>query len=134
MVVVERGVKVIYLDMLCAIYGMLEASLLWYKKFRGDLEKIRFKFNDYNTCVANRMINKKQHTVRFHVNDMISSHMDTDVNTKFGAWENETYGKLKWVDLHRGKMHEFLGMTLDYTTKGECHILQEHHINYIVSA
>lgn len=31
-VVMERGVKVLYLNLLWAIYGMLEASLLWYRK------------------------------------------------------------------------------------------------------
>ena len=58
LVVVKRGAKVIYLDILREIYGMLEASILWYKKFRGDLEGIGFEFNDYDPCVANRMVNK----------------------------------------------------------------------------
>ena len=134
LVVIENGSKVIYLDILQEIYGMLEASLLWYKKFRRDLEGIRFEFNPYNPCVANRTIHKRQHTVRFHVDDVLSSHVDPKVNTKFGAWANETYGKLKPVELHRGKVHEFLGMTLDYSKKGECHLLQDHHINDVVSS
>ena len=82
LVVMERGVKVIYLDILLEIYGILEDSLLWYKTFCGDLEEIGFKCNDYNPCVANRLVNKQQHTVRFHVNDVLSSHMDPDVNKK----------------------------------------------------
>ena len=56
-----------------AIYGMLTASLLWYMKFKKDLEGISFKFNDYNLCIANRMVNGKQHTVRFHVDDLLKS-------------------------------------------------------------
>jgi hypothetical protein len=54
-VVFEKGCKVLYVLVLRAIYGMLVASLLWYKKFRGDLEQIGFHFNDYDPCVANRM-------------------------------------------------------------------------------
>ena len=108
--------------------------VLWYKKFRGDLEGIGFEFNDYDPCVANRMVNKRQHTNWFHVDDVLSSHVDPEVNKKFGAWENKTYGRLTPVELHRGKTHEFLGMTLDYSKKGECHILQEHHVKDIVSA
>ena len=50
MVVVERGVKVIYVEILGAIYGMLEALLLWYRKFSGNLEKDGFVFNDYDMC------------------------------------------------------------------------------------
>ena len=132
LVVKENGSKVIYLNILRAIYGMLEASLLWYRKFRGDLVKIGFEFNPYDPCVANRIVNNKQHTVRFHVDDVLSSHMDPEVNTKFGAWANKMYGTLKPVVLHRGDVHEFLGMTLDYSTKGECHVLQTHHVDDIV--
>ena len=32
-VVYEKGRKVLYIQVLRAIYGMLQASLLWYKKF-----------------------------------------------------------------------------------------------------
>jgi hypothetical protein len=47
---------------------MLMASLLlWYKKFRRDLEapRIEFKFNPYDPCVANRIVvsQKKQQKV-----------------------------------------------------------------------
>ena len=40
LVVIKNGAKFIYLEILRAIYGMLEASLLWYTKFCGDLEEI----------------------------------------------------------------------------------------------
>ena len=52
-VVIENGQKGIYLEILRAIYGMLEVSILWYKKFRKDLESVGFKFNPYDACVAN---------------------------------------------------------------------------------
>eukprot|EP00980_Cylindrotheca_fusiformis_P020484 scaffold7541_cov93-Cylindrotheca_fusiformis.AAC.1 len=54
-VVRENGREVIYVKVLKAIYGMLEAALLWYKRFRKDLESIGFRFNNYDSCVANRM-------------------------------------------------------------------------------
>ena len=44
-VVYEKGKKVLYVQVLRAIYGMLESSLLWYMRFRDDLEKQGFKFN-----------------------------------------------------------------------------------------
>ena len=57
-VVIENGKKVLYLVILKAIYGMLEASLLWYRKLRKDLESVGFVFNVYDACVANRVIRK----------------------------------------------------------------------------
>ena len=53
------------------IYGMLEAGLMWYKKFCTDLESIGFRFNPYDACVANRIVRGEQHTIRFHVDDII---------------------------------------------------------------
>jgi hypothetical protein len=49
----DKKVKVLYLRMLRAIYGMLQSSLLYYKKFRKDIESIGFKVNPYDPCVAN---------------------------------------------------------------------------------
>jgi hypothetical protein len=117
-VVFEKGRKVLYVLVLRAIYGMLVASLLWYKKFRGDLEQIGFHFNDYDPCVANRMVNGKQHTIRFHVDDVKASHIDPVVNDKFDAWLNKTYGSLGEVKTTRGPIHDYLGMIFDYSEKG----------------
>mgnify|MGYP006205022333 CR=1 FL=1 len=46
-VVVEKGKRVLYVQVLMVLYGMLVASLLWYKKFRTDLQSIGFEFNPY---------------------------------------------------------------------------------------
>jgi hypothetical protein len=46
--VLENRKKVLYVEVLKAIYGMLEAALLWYKTFRKDLEDIGFIFNPYD--------------------------------------------------------------------------------------
>ena len=82
-VVYEKGKAVIYVVVLRALYGMLISAMLWYKKFRGDLEEIGFEFNPYDPCIANRIVKKKQHTIRFHVDDVMSSHVNKKVNGKF---------------------------------------------------
>jgi hypothetical protein len=101
-----------------ALFGMLVASLLWYKKFRGDLEGIGFEFNPYDPCVANRTVSNKQHTVCFHVDDLMSSHMDPKVNDDFLVWLNKLYGNYGAVKATRGDQHEYLGMVLDFSQKG----------------
>jgi hypothetical protein len=40
-------------------------------------------FNPYDPCVANKMIDGKQHTVRFHVDDLKSFHVNSKVNDEF---------------------------------------------------
>ena len=91
-VVMEKGKKVLYTKVLRALYGMLIAALLWYKKLQKDLELIGFWFNAYDLCVANQMKNRKQHTICYHVDDMMSSHMDLEVNDNFYKWLNAKNG------------------------------------------
>jgi hypothetical protein len=76
-VVFEDGVKTLYLQVLRGLYGMLIAALLWYKRFRTDLQKEQeFVFNPYDACIANKIVDGKQQTIRFHVDDVKSSHVD----------------------------------------------------------
>ena len=53
----EKGKKVLYLQLLKALYGCLRSALLWYKLYSTKLQKIGFKLNPYDTCVANKMGN-----------------------------------------------------------------------------
>ena len=62
-VVYEKGKKVLYLEVLKAICGILIASLLWHWKFRSDLESEGFVFNTYDPCVANRVRHTYQQTI-----------------------------------------------------------------------
>ena len=133
-VVTERGKKVLYVVVLRAIYGMLEAAMLWYKELRRKLESIGFEMNPYDPCVANRTVNKKQHTVRFHVDDILSSHMDKKVNDQFHLWLKETFGKLKDVKVSRGKVHEFLGQLIDFSKPGTVIFSQDDHVEDMIAS
>jgi hypothetical protein len=62
--------KVLYVVMLKALYGMLQSALWFYTKFKKDIEQINFVLNPYEPCVANRMINGHQHTIKWHVDDI----------------------------------------------------------------
>jgi hypothetical protein len=55
----ERGKPVIYVRLKKALYGTLEAALLFWKKLSKSLEKWGFEKNPYDSCVANKMINGK---------------------------------------------------------------------------
>jgi hypothetical protein len=88
-VVSDKHRRVLYVQVLRGLYGMLVAALLWYIKFRGDLETKGYQFNPYDPCVANKIIAKRRHTVRFHVDDLMCSHKDPRVNDDFAKWLNE---------------------------------------------
>jgi hypothetical protein len=118
-VVSDKHRKVIYVQVLRGLYGMLVSALLWYTKFRGDLEEKGYEFNPYDSCVANKMIDKQRHTVRFHVDDLMCSHMDSKVNDDFVKWLNKLYGNHGKVAVTRGDIHDYLGMTFDFSVKGK---------------
>jgi hypothetical protein len=120
--VYEKNRKVLYVQVMRAIYSMLEAALLWYKKFRGELEQKGFKFNPNDPGVANRTEKGSQHTLLFHVDDLKSSHKDPKVNDQFNKWLQDNYGAHGEVTIHRGRIHEYLGMKIDYSVKGKVKI------------
>jgi hypothetical protein len=55
-------------------YGTMVASLLYYRKFVKSLADIRFIINPYDPCVANKIVEGKQMTICFHVDDCKISH------------------------------------------------------------
>jgi hypothetical protein len=122
--------KVLYVRMLKALYGMIIASILYYKKFRKDIEAIGFEVNPYDICVANRLVGGKQHTVTWHVDDLKSSHVDPKVNDDFAQWCEKTYGSddLGHVKVVRGKRHDYLAMILDFSQDGAVKINMKYYI------
>ena len=81
--VYKNGKKVIYVEVLRTINAMLIAALLFYQQFMHDLESIGFLFNRYDPCIASRYVNGKQPAIRFHVDDLMSSHKDKKAKDGF---------------------------------------------------
>ena len=98
----ERGQKVIFGKANKALYGTLNKSLLFWKDLTGIIGKWKFDndnngfiLNPYDTCVANCMINGKQYTILWHVDDSKISHEDPAVVTDISWQLNDKYGKIK---------------------------------------
>jgi hypothetical protein len=131
----ESSEKIIYVELLKALYGTLQAALLFYKKLKKDLEGIGFKINPYDPCVANRTIKNKQHTVTWHVDDLKSSHVDSTVNDEFFKWLEKMYGdsKLAPVKATRGKIHDYLAIKLDYSTANKLKVDMTDYVKGMVT-
>lgn len=67
-------------------------------------------FDNCDPCVANKVVEGKQQTVQFHVNDFILSHADKKINNKFLKWLNCKYRVHSQVTSTRGEEHEHSGM------------------------
>ena len=82
-VVIEKGEKVIYVELLKALYGTLRAAQLFWEKLSNKLKEWGFKINKYDPCVANNFVNGKQITIVWHVDDLKISHVQTKVVDEF---------------------------------------------------
>ncbi len=111
---------VLYVQLRKGLYGQLKAALMFWQNLSGNLQKWGFELNPYDTCVANSIINGKQCTILWHVDDLKISHEDYDVVTDIIEKLSKTYGKLDPITINRGKVHDYLGMTLDYNKEGKC--------------
>ena len=133
----SKGQKVLYVRLLNALYGIMKAALLYYQRFVQDLLSINFIINPYDPCVANKFVKHKQLTVVWHVDDLKVSHRNPAIVTKMADWLKATYERLfddgsGEMQISRGKIHEYLGMTLDYSTPGQVSITMVKYIEEIL--
>ena len=133
----KKGVKQLTVRCLNAIYGTMVASLLYYCKFVRSLKRNGFELNPYDPCTANRMVNGKQQTILWHVDDCKLSHQDTAVNDEFIETLREEYESIfedgsGQMTVSRGKKHTYLGMQLDFTVPGQVSVSMFDYIGEIL--
>ena len=75
----EKGRKVLYGECLQAICGTLNAALLFWLNMSNDQKKRGFTMNQYDSCVINNMIDGKQCTILWHMDDIKVPHVDPNV-------------------------------------------------------
>ena len=112
----ENGKKVLYVQILMALYGMIESALLWYTLYVEVLHKEGFEINPYDRCVANKVINGKQCTIAWYVDDNILSHVETSV---VDSVIDTIEGYFPGLVVERGKDLNFLGMEIGFLEKGK---------------
>jgi hypothetical protein len=102
--------------------------MLFWRDLSEHLSKDGFEPNPYDSCVMNTMINGIQCTVLWHVDDLELSHVDGNVNEGVLERLNIRYGKETPLTVTRGDIHEYLGMTIDYSTDGKVKIRMEDYV------
>lgn len=132
-IIIEKGKPVLYAQLKKALYGMLQSALRFWEQVSRDLVNMGYQINPYDRCVANKMVEGKQKTIGWHVEDFLITHEDATVNDKVIEWFNQKYGKLTLVTVHRGRVHEYLGMTLDFTHPKKVKVNMSDYVERMVS-
>ncbi|MEL6660658.1 MAG: reverse transcriptase domain-containing protein, partial [Bacteroidota bacterium] len=127
-IVYEKGRKILYARLNRALYGCVKSALLWYELFSKTLVGLGFKLNPYDPCVANAVIDGKQITVIWYVDDLKISHVNPNVVSNIIEQIEARFGKM---NVTRGKVHVFLGMTITFNDDRTATIDME---NYLVEA
>jgi len=90
----EGGKKVLYVRLNKALYGTVQAALLWYLMFTSTLKGMGFELNPYDLCVANADMEGSQCTVGFYVDDLIGTHKKDSVLEKVRDVIENEYGDI----------------------------------------
>jgi len=125
----ENGKALLHVELVKALYSTLRAALLFWRVLSNQLKEWGFEINPYDWCVANETINGKQCTILWHVDDLKISHVNPKVVTEILNKLDATYGKEAPITVQRGKIHEHLGMTIDYSVTGKVKILLKDYID-----
>jgi hypothetical protein len=125
-VVLENGVKVLYVLLLKAMYGCVKSALLWYKFFTETLENMGFVLNPYEPCMANCIIKGKQCTSAWYVDDNKISHVDPEVVSMVIDKIEAVFDKMT---VTRGRDHSFLGMKVHFSDDNRAIINMKTYIS-----
>jgi hypothetical protein len=129
-VTIEKGRQVLYLRLQKALYGMMKSALLFYRKLVKELKEKGFEINPYDPCVANKVMDGKQMTVRWHIDDLVISHVNQYKILKFVKCIKDTYGDNLAKNV--GMTHNYLGMTFDYAFKGKVRINMCKYLSKVI--
>jgi len=130
-VTIKKGRQVLYIRLRKALYGMMKSALLFYKKLVKELYEMGFEINQYDLCVANKLVGEKQMTVRWNIDDLMISHIDKSEILKFVRCIKDIYGDNLAENV--GTMHDYLGMTFDYAFGGEVQINMCKYLSSIIA-
>jgi hypothetical protein len=135
----KKGMKQLLVQCQNALYGTMVASLLYYRKFVKSLIDVGFIINHYDPCMANKIIEGKQMTICFHVDDFKLSHrkkkfMDTMIEYLREEYESIFEDGTGATTVSRDNIHKYLGMTLDYTVCGQVKITMLDYVDEILTA
>jgi hypothetical protein len=123
----KKWKKLLYVKLQKVLYGLMRASLLFYRKLQKEFKAYGLQVNPYNPCVANMETkSRKQLTVIWHVDDLMALCEDDFELTKFLCYLGKIYGTK--LSMHTGQKHKYWGMDIEFNEDGT---LEDSMITYL---
>ena len=93
-----------------------------------------FQTNKFDECTFNKMINGYQCTIHVHIDDLKLSHVEQSELNKIIDQLNEVFGSDgDMLTASYPKFHEYLGMTIDWSTEGKVVFTMYDYLEDILS-
>jgi hypothetical protein len=109
---------------------MMKRALLFYQKLVSELKSIGFIVSPYDPCIANKIVDGHQLTLRWHVDDLMISQVDMSAVNDFLQELKVIYGDS--LAESTGKQHDYLGMIFNFSSKNEVQINMNLYISKII--
>ena len=90
--------------------------------------------NPYKSWCWNKIINAEQSTIVIHTDDLKLSHKDGEQVSNIIAMLGSIYATIDSMPVHQGKLHHYLGMTMDFRTQGEVLIMMYDYIKKLINS
>ena len=114
-----------------ALYGCIESGKLWYDTLSSKLLANGYVQNPYDKCIFNKWheLEGVQSTIGIHVDDCFISCVVPEILESIVHWFAEEFEDL---NVTRGSVHQFTGMTLDYTQPDKLTVTMKNQIDNLL--
>ena len=129
----EKGQPVLYVQLMKDLYRCLWAAIQFWKILTHQLVQWGFVINPYDQCVANKIVNGSQFTITWHADDLKLSHVDPSILDAFLDDVNQVFRKESPVVVQKGPHHDYLGITLDYSSIGKVIMDMKQYIDKVLA-
>ena len=118
-------------EALKALYGCIESGKLWYDTLSSKLLANGYIQNPYDQCIFNKIHMQEgvQSTIGIHVDDCFISCVIPAILESIVEWFAEAFEDL---NVTRGSVHQFTGMTLDYTQHDKLIVTMKNQIDNLM--
>lgn len=117
-------------ELLKALYGCVESGRLLFEDITKNLIALGFTQNPYDLCVFNKGLpGEDQCSIYVYVDDLMITCRSEAILEETVEAITKVYGSVR---VNRGKVHNYLGMTFDFTEKGVCRISMKGYIEELL--
>ena len=113
----ESGKCAVHVTCDKGICRTMNVSLLAHNRLYKSFKSWNFTINPYDPCIWNEMELLTQITIMFHIDDLIMSNESVTIVTKHVKLLDASCGEKDPLTETRGKTHDCLGTTIDFSLK-----------------